>query len=213
MSYLHTTLTALFAFFLISCGTTSKVASNTDYPSEIAEFRKAKKQEFRESDHAPLKGAELDKMRFYKANESFRVTAKVELIPPGESITINTSSGEERNYIEYARLTFELDSQPHTMILHTSKSFAAIPKYKDLLFFMFTDETNGEETYGGGRYIDLSKTDIKDGTIVLDFNKAYHPYCHYSAGYSCPIPPADNHISVPVKAGEKNYAGEYKGAH
>ena len=71
----------------------------------------------------------------------------------------------------------------------------------DHLFLPFTDNTNGVETYGGGRYIDLK---IPAGnTINIDFNKAYNPYCAYSDKYSCPIPPPENHLDIEIKAGIK----------
>ena len=74
-------------------------------------------------------------------------------------------------------------------------------EYKDYLFFPFTDLTNGEESYSGGRYIDLH---IPEGEeIVIDFNKAYNPYCAYASGFSCPIVPKENHLSLRITAGIK----------
>ncbi|MCK5678470.1 MAG: DUF1684 domain-containing protein, partial [Flavobacteriaceae bacterium] len=75
--------------------------------------------------------------------------------------------------------------------------------YEDYLFLPFTDKTNGESTYGGGRYLDLK---IPDGdTTVIDFNKAYNPYCAYNHKYSCPIPPKANQLDVEINAGVKAY--------
>ena len=75
--------------------------------------------------------------------------------------------------------------------------------HKDDLFVPFTDESNYETTYGGGRYIDLSIKDIKDNRIPLDFNKCYNPYCAYADGFSCPIPPKENSLHMEINAGEK----------
>lgn len=214
MNLKHTFLIICSCFLLnISCISKKKLSSPISYSAEIDNFREHKKQEFRVSDRAPIKGKEIELMRFFDVNPDFKVIADVELLPEGESISIKTSSGDERPYIPYAKLTFELDSKPYSLTVHTSRSFASVPKYKDLLFLMFYDNTNGEETYGGGRYIDLSKKDIVNNTLEIDFNKCYHPYCHYSSGYSCPIPPQDNFIDLKVTAGEKNYAGTYKGEH
>jgi uncharacterized protein len=77
------------------------------------------------------------------------------------------------------------------------------PEYADYLFVPFTDATTGNETYGSGRYIDLRLGDIKNNTVLLDFNKCYNPYCAYTSGYNCPIPPKENRLAVAVKAGEK----------
>jgi len=78
------------------------------------------------------------------------------------------------------------------------------------LFLPFKDFTNNESTYGGGRYINFLDTDIKDGKIEIDFNKSYNPWCAYSDGFNCPIPPKENHIETEVTAGEKNFKGIYK---
>jgi len=72
--------------------------------------------------------------------------------------------------------------------------------YKDHLFLPFTDLTSGEESYGGGRYIDL-KVPADKTKIVIDFNKSYQPYCAYTDGYSCPIPPTENFIDYRIEAG------------
>jgi len=74
------------------------------------------------------------------------------------------------------------------------------------LFIPFADVTSGDETYGTGRYIDISTKDIINNTVVIDFNKAYNPYCAYSNGYNCPIPPAENYLAVAIKAGERSFA-------
>ena len=73
--------------------------------------------------------------------------------------------------------------------------------YEDYLFVPFTDQTNGHSSYGGGRYLDLRMGQINDGQMVLDFNKAYNPFCTYSSAYSCPVPPPENRLSVAVEAG------------
>ncbi len=207
----------LFSMILVSCGSLNKSipieTTEVSFTQEIQNFREAKKQEFRESEHAPLKGKEIEYMRFFDPNPEYKVVAQITRIDNPESITIKTSAGEERQYIPYATLDFELKGKTHQLIVHTSMRFIQSEEYKNLLFLMFYDDTNGEETYGGGRYIDLSKEDIVDDKITVDFNKCYHPYCHYSSGYSCSIPPKDNYISTKILVGEKNYAGEYKGEH
>jgi uncharacterized protein (DUF1684 family) len=88
-----------------------------------------------------------------------------------------------------------------------------IPKYRDYLFIPMKDQTSGKETYGAGRYLDASIKDIKDGKIALDFNKLYNPYCAFSEGYSCPIPPKENHLPVRIEAGEKLFLKEKSNNH
>jgi hypothetical protein len=69
------------------------------------------------------------------------------------------------------------------------------------LFVPFGDATNGIETYQGGRYLDLDRT--ATAVYDLDFNRAYHPFCVFNPAYICPIPPKENRLKVPVRAGEK----------
>jgi uncharacterized protein len=79
-------------------------------------------------------------------------------------------------------------------------------QYKNYLFLPFTDATTGIETYESGRYIDLQINDIKNNEVLIDFNKAYNPYCAYVSGvYNCPVPPKENHLIVAILAGEKIY--------
>ncbi len=86
----------------------------------------------------------------------------------------------------------------------------AVAEYKDQLFLPFTDLTSGEESYAAGRYIDLIFDDILDNKVIIDFNKAYNPYCAYVSGkYNCPIPPRENSLNVAILAGEKNF-GKHK---
>ncbi len=78
--------------------------------------------------------------------------------------------------------------------------------YKNYLFLPFTDLTSGNRSYGGGRYLDFLMEDIKSNTLIIDFNKAYNPYCAYTTGYNCPIPPRENDLPVAIPAGEMEYS-------
>jgi hypothetical protein len=95
-----------------------------------------------------------------------------------------------------AYLDFDLQAQRLALI-----AFCFGPTERGSLFVPFVDTTSGNETYGSGRYLDL---DVEsDGSLVIDFNLAYHPYCAYSSAYSCPLPPAENRLPVPIRAGER----------
>lgn len=90
--------------------------------------------------------------------------------------------------------------------LYQSQDLLQNEQYKTYLFLPFTDATTGKESYHAGRYIDLKMEDIIDGKVVIDFNKAYNPYCAYVTGrYNCPIPPSENNLSIAIIAGEKDY--------
>ena len=120
-----------------------------------------------------------------------------------------TYSGKTKEHVAYAVLSFMLDGKPQQLTLYRSLNLMKVPNYRDYLFLPFKDATSGRETYGGGRYIDFRTGDIKDGKVTLDFNRAYNPYCAYQEGYSCPIPPTNNVLSVAIEAGEKTYGKDH----
>lgn len=194
------------AFFSASCAT-------LQYKKEIKEHRIAYKEDFQNSDHAPLKGSQLNDMAFYPADDKYVVKAKVIINESPENYDIETSSGMKKSFYTYGHAEFTLDDMIIKLELIRNLKVIQMPQYKDYLFLAFKDLTNGEDTYGGGRYIDLYISEIEEGHITIDFNKAYNPYCAYSDGYNCPIPPASNYINLEIKAGEKMYKGPYLGKH
>lgn len=197
------TLTILFLFFNLS-------AFAQSYSAQIAKHRESYKQDFVKDSYAPLKEKDLKNLHFYDADSLFKVSATIEILQNEKVFKMPTYDGTSKEFYRFAKITFNLNDKPITMTLFKSIALAKNVAYKDLLFLPFTDETNGKETYGGGRYIDLSSKAIIDNKIEVDFNKAYNPYCAYSDGYRCPVPPEENDLQVEVKAGEKLYTGEKK---
>lgn len=156
-----------------------------------------------------IKSDERNFISFYPVNEHYNVLANVELVKDEKGFDMETSSGMKKHFFTYAKLLFELDGNPYRLFIYRSKALMTDEKYKDYLFIPFGDATSGVESYGGGRYIDAFLSDIKDGKLQLDFNKAYNPYCAYAAGYNCPLPPRENLLSIAIPAGEKNYGKPY----
>jgi uncharacterized protein (DUF1684 family) len=144
-------------------------------------------------------------IHFYTVDESYRVTASFERINDAKGFDMNTASGMKQKYFPYGHLTFKLHDSLIHLYIYQSAFLMKQKKYKDYLFVPFGDATSGFESYGGGRYLDFTISDIKNNQLILDFNKAYNPYCGYTAGYNCPIPPKENLLSVSIPAGEKNY--------
>ncbi|MEP6676718.1 MAG: DUF1684 domain-containing protein [Ferruginibacter sp.] len=103
---------------------------------------------------------------------------------------------------------FKIRDTALTLTVYRSLETLPAP-YKDYLFIPFTDITSGNTSYGGGRYIDVEKKDIKNNQLDLDFNKAYNPYCAYTTGYNCPIPPRENNLAIEILAGEKDYGKKH----
>ena len=178
--------------------------AQSTYEAEIRQWQKELNEEFTDPDSSPLTAKEIKKFKgleFYPINEAYRVEAKLEILQNQQPFTIPTSSQQQKVFVKYAIARFELMGQAFEFPLYQSLQLQQSEEYKDYLFAPFTDETNGFETYGGGRYIDLR---IPEGnTLVIDFNKAYNPSCAYSPNYNCPIPPRENDLTLEVKAGVK----------
>lgn len=166
--------------------------------------------EFLQDKSSPLKQEDLQFLRFYDADSTYKVIANVTILSNETPFDISTFTGTGGKHLRYAVLKFTLKGKALQLTVYRSLSVSNIPGYKDYLFLPFTDETNGTATYGGGRYIDLREGDFKNGTLVLDFNKAYNPYCAFGGGYSCPKPPAENNLVAAIEAGEKIFAREIK---
>lgn len=180
------------------------------YNDTIAKHREHYKQDFLENARSPLKKDDLQYLHFFKANSAYRVTAAIDLLSNEPPLKMPTSSGQAKVYYRYAKATFNLNGKNVKLTLFKSEALSKDPKYANYLFLPFTDESNHKTTYGGGRYLDIDINEIKDGKLEIDFNKAYNPYCAYSAGYACPVPPQENDLAIPILAGEKKYTGKIK---
>lgn len=181
------------------------------YAKSIKQHRKAYKKAFLSNERSPLDRKGIKDLRFFAPDEAWRVNAEFVRTPEAETFDMATYSGTTKPYVQYGYLRFPYRDTVLTVNVYQSLMTTKMPQYRDHLFVPFKDDTNGEETYGGGRYIDLRIGDIQaDKRCVLDFNKAYNPYCAYSGGYQCPIPPRENHLPVSVLAGERGFAGKIK---
>ncbi len=160
--------------------------------------------------HEVVQGADKKHFRFFPVNAAYKVTANIESIRDTVGFIMKTSGTKDKKFFRYATLHFILDGLPKQLTLFHSALLMTDSTYKDYLFLPFTDQTSGGKSYGGGRYIDLEPGEIVNQQVIVDFNKAYNPYCAYSTGYNCPIPPRENHLSIPIKAGEKNFKGAIK---
>ncbi len=186
---------------------TNVIAQN--FNEETENFRNHYKEDFLKSKNSPLKKDDLSYLRFFEPDSTYRVTAVFKKIEKSRPFEMPTYSDTNKTYVKYGELKFRLHGKKQSLTVYRSLSLQSLPQYRDYLFLPFKDKTNGVESYGGGRYIDLRTGDIKENVVILDFNKAYNPYCAYSDGYHCPIPPAANHISAKIEAGEKNFGKEH----
>lgn len=200
----------LISILLLSCSTTKQLANHTSYTDQIAHHRTEYKADFLKDERAPLDKGDMKYMHFYPADESYKCDCTVMLTPDAKPFELSTYSGITKPFRQYAIATCSIRNKKTKVHLYTSLQTIAMPGYKDYLFLPFKDATNSDETYGGGRYIDLKTGDIQDGKVTIDFNKCYNPWCAYSDGYNCPIPPIENHFDFEIKAGEKMWSGKKK---
>jgi len=182
--------------------------NNKSYVEKIEKFREEKDEMFREGGGSPLPRTEkvgFEGLRYFPINEAYRVVADYELLPIPEKISLPTSTGDQRDFIKYAVAKFQLDNKPRVLtILKQTGRMGNLTK-DEVLFLAFTDGTTGNSTYEAGRYLNISP---EGSTVVLDFNMAYNPYCNYNSTYECPIPLRENHLDMPIEAGEMKYPSE-----
>ena len=155
--------------------------------------------------HEVVQGKDKKYFRFFPINKNYNVSAYFERIYDTVGFTMNTSAGTVKYYYKYGRLDFMIDGKESLLYVYQGKDLMQTEQYKDYLFVPFTDATTGNESYGSGRYLEFYKKDIQGDNLQLDFNKAYNPYCTYATGFKCPVPPKENRLTVPIKAGEMNF--------
>ena len=137
------------------------------------------------------------RLNFFEVNKKFRVEARFKAIENGKVFKMKTNRDRLPEYRDYGKLYFEIGGESLELTVYQNID------QPDYLFCPFKDLTNGKESYGAGRYLDFKLKDLEKP--VLDFNYCYNPYCAYNDAYSCPIPPSENHLSIAVLAGEKNW--------
>lgn len=176
------------------------VCAQTSYEDSLKTFLKKYVDE-----HEVVTGKNKKKMKFYPVQQQYRIVTKFERKENSSWFMMSTSGSTKQQYRVYAVISFSIHDTTVVLQMYQSRSLMDSKKYKEHLFIPFTDLTSGRETYGGGRYIDLNISDIINNTYMIDFNKAYNPYCAYTSGYNCPIPPKENDLAIAIKAGELNF--------
>lgn len=201
-------------FFSAACGDGKKYHDTIDKAlvsgdgslADIQEFQISLNKSFRNPEVSPLPDRyrkDFEGLDFFPADTTFRVWARIERTPEALPFEMPTSTDESARERRYGKLTFKLRGNTFMLEVYQSPDLLLKEGYGDYLFLPFTDDTNGGDTYGGGRYIDLRIP--KGDSILVDFNKAYNPYCAYNSKYSCPLVPKVNHLQTEVLAGVKAF--------
>lgn len=176
--------------------------ATSSYDQKMARYQQQLNEEYANPATSPLLPQDLEKfagLPFYPIDAQFRVTARFMRTPGSRPFVMPTSRPRRTIYEQYGKALFTLQDTAYELLIYQSHELRVTEKYRNHLFLPFTDLTSGRETYGGGRYLELT---IPEGdTIVIDFNQAYHPYCAYNPKYACPIPPRENNLPVAIRAG------------
>ena len=185
---------ALVVFFMTRSG-----GSEEAYAQEIFAFWEDRNDFFRTSEASPFvqKDEVYKEVAFYEPNPAYKVSGKLKRFTKRATLTLGNSDRTTTTYLKFATVDFKVNGKPCALLVLKA------PGFGNRYLLTFGDETSGNTTYGGGRYLDvvIGKSD----QLTLDFNKAYNPYCAYFDDFTCPLPPVENLLSVPIEAGEKNY--------
>jgi len=190
----------IFLFALVGLLLCVKVNAQVQEQS-AAEFQQELNEQFKDPEESPLKkkAKRFKGHDFFPIDSTLRIEAKFVRSLNAIPFQMKTTTSRLPTYEKYGEALFTVEGKELTLSIFQSHSLREKEEYKNHLFLPFTDLSNGEESYTGGRFIDLEvpNSDI----IVIDFNKAYNPYCAYGPDYSCPIPPQENHLDVKILAG------------
>ncbi len=172
----------------------------------VEKFQNELNAEYADAKTSPLLPEDLKtfhSLEYYPANEKFFVVAKFIRTENEQPFEMKTSTDRRPVYVKYGEAHFSIESQDFQLNLYRNIELSKKEQYKDYLFLPFSDLTCGNESYIGGRYIDMKIP--KGDTIVIDFNSAYNPYCAYSYKYSCPKVPLENDLKIAIRAGVKKF--------
>lgn len=180
----------------------------------LLHHREEKDRFFKASAYSPLTPAQqagFDGLRYYPPNPALDMVVQVERSPKDATMTIETTSGDVQTYQCYGRFSFEVDGQPAALTIYAGAHGYFLP---------FADANAGGDTYGAGRYLEPEA--LGNDRFHVDFNVAYSPYCAYGEPqslsarggpepirWSCPITPAENRLSVAIRAGEMTPKGPW----
>ena len=170
--------------------------------ADILRFQEELNEGFKNPATSPLPDRyrkDFEQLDFFPPDTAYAVKAKLERTPDALPFLMPTTTDRQSEEVLYGIVSFQLQGQNHRLEIYRTLGEGD----GNTLFLPFYDSTNGSETYGGGRYIDLEMP--KGDFVQIDFNQAYNPYCAYNKKYSCPIVPKINTLNIPIRAGVKAF--------
>jgi uncharacterized protein (DUF1684 family) len=172
----------------------------------VEKFKEELNTEYADAKTSPLLPEDLKSFQtldFYPPNEQFFVVAKFIRTENEQPFEMKTTTARKPVYVKYGEAHFSINGESFQLNIYKNIELSKKKEYKDYLFLPFSDLTCGNESYIGGKYIDLK---IPQGDmIVIDFNTSYNPYCAYNPKYSCPKVPLENDLKIAIRAGVKKF--------
>ncbi|MBZ0292094.1 MAG: DUF1684 domain-containing protein [Anaerolineae bacterium] len=169
--------------------------------NELELTRFQKNDFFKNHPQSPLsheQRQQFEHLSYYPLNEDLELQVQVEVFAEQKTVPIQTTTGTTQYFKRYGQFTFTVDGQAARLTIYEA----------DYGFFLpFVDAGAGAETYGAGRYLEPER--LGDNHFYVDFNQAYNPYCAYGPDWVCPVTPAENRLSVHIRAGEKLPEGKW----
>ena len=174
--------------------------------AEILQSQEEMNAGLRDPETSPLPDKlrkDFTSLEFFKPDTNFRVWARLVRTPQAQPFLMPTTTSRKSRERVYGLAHFRIGTEDYQLEVYQNLDLLEEEGYDDYLFMPFTDNTNGQFTYAGGRYIDL---EIPEGdSLQIDFNRSYNPYCVYNKKYSCPIVPKVNHLDTEIRAGVKDF--------
>ena len=167
--------------------------------TSLTETRADKDRFYREHPQSPLtpnQQSSFEGLRYYDENPDYIFNVEPDIFDDQNPVEMETSTGQQVTYVRWARVQLPVEGHDVELTIYKDPG-------SDDLFLPFQDSNRGGETYGAGRYLEAERRE--DGSLLLDFNYAYNPYCAYNENWSCPVPPAENRLDVAIKAGEMTF--------
>ncbi|OGP55089.1 MAG: hypothetical protein A2162_07975 [Deltaproteobacteria bacterium RBG_13_52_11b] len=169
---------------------------------KLETFREKRDRFFKEDPRSPLKEADRKRFKglsYYPIDLAYAMVGRMERVPQEPKplyVTLPTNNGKGRRYIKYGRFRFRWGGKDYALQVYRSLA-------GEELFLPFKDKTSGADTHSEGRYLFIEM--MPDEKVLIDFNRAYNPFCEYNKKYTCPIAPTENWLEIPIRAGEKRF--------
>lgn len=173
------------------------LSSSESYLETVIKQRATFEQNLMQEKDSPIKNLnDFSGIKYFEADKNFIVDADFKAITSSEKGMILMTDSTQSEMKKAGNVTFSIDGKSFTLSLFDEGEIFLLP---------FRDLTNGKETYGGGRFININKDKLQANKIEIDFNNAHNFYCAYNENFICPIPPKENFVGVTIRAGEKKY--------